>query len=209
MIFAVEASHTQVTFTVNATTDKLFATAHGYANGMCVQLSTTGTLPTGFSSGRDYFVIVADSDHFYLADTATDSLNFIHKDFTDTGSGTHSANPTMSPNGVLEKQAYIAQRMFDYGADTVIFDNLTPRTDLDDVLAGANAKFASARTTLNSSFDANSWPTGTRKIHFGTDIRVQDTTDLGWYIDKVHGTLAFYTAKATTAFTDIRSYLGI
>lgn len=63
------------------------ATAHGRAVDDIVRLSTTGTLPTGFATGTDYFVVSAPT-----ADTLTLSATQGGTAITasGTGSGTHT-----------------------------------------------------------------------------------------------------------------------
>lgn len=42
-------------------------TAHGLVTGQRVQITTTGTLPTGLTASTSYYVIVNDADSFWLA----------------------------------------------------------------------------------------------------------------------------------------------
>ena len=59
---------------------------HGLADGTLVRLTSTGTLPTGFLSTEDYFIVSATADTFKLAASSGGaSLGF-----TNAGSGTHS-----------------------------------------------------------------------------------------------------------------------
>lgn len=62
-------------------------TAHGFANGDPVVLSTTGTLPTGLTPGTTYYIVAAATDTFELA--ATVGGTAIHT--TGSQSGVHTA----------------------------------------------------------------------------------------------------------------------
>ena len=62
-------------------------TAHGLPNGTSVQLTTTGSLPTGLATGVTYYVKNATTNSFELATTPSgSSINT-----TGTQSGTHTA----------------------------------------------------------------------------------------------------------------------
>ena len=78
-----------VTFTAATATDLLTAADNQLIDGRRVQVSTTGTLPTGLSSATDYYVVNRDGDDFQLA--ATEGGDAI--DITSTGSGTHTVTP--------------------------------------------------------------------------------------------------------------------
>jgi hypothetical protein len=58
---------------VNATDDELTIPAHGLPVGLKGQLTTTGTLPTGYSLATDYFVIVIDENTIQLAANLADA----------------------------------------------------------------------------------------------------------------------------------------
>lgn len=78
------------TFTTDyATDDKLDATSHPLSNGDRVQVTTTGTLPTGLTANTQYFVINADTNDFELSSTEGGSAVDIN---TSDGSGTHTVH---------------------------------------------------------------------------------------------------------------------
>ena len=52
---------------VNTGTEVITSTAHGFTDGDMVYLTTTGTLPTGLSTGTLYYVISATTDTFKLS----------------------------------------------------------------------------------------------------------------------------------------------
>lgn len=56
-------------FTIPIGSSVFTKSAHGMANGARVRLSSTGALPTGLTTGVDYFVEVIDVNTFYLSTT--------------------------------------------------------------------------------------------------------------------------------------------
>lgn len=74
------------TFTANASTDVISATAHGMSNGDRVAFWSSGTLPAGISPATEYFVRNTQADSYQISATAKGSI----LDITDTGSGTHN-----------------------------------------------------------------------------------------------------------------------
>ena len=89
----------KVTATVQATADRVFTAStssgllltdtvgtHGLLNGKIIQVTTTGTLPTGLSLSTNYYVVNKTANTFKLATTSNGSAIA----FTDVGSGTHS-----------------------------------------------------------------------------------------------------------------------
>lgn len=78
------------TFTVTLATPAVFTkTAHGFANGERLRLTTTGALPTGLSLLTDYFVKVIDANTFNLQ-TIADVLAGTLVNTSGSQSGTHS-----------------------------------------------------------------------------------------------------------------------
>lgn len=82
---------TSLPFTADASDVCLTATAHGFANGQQVAVSSTGLLPGGLSAATVYFVRDADVLTFKLAATIGGGA----VDITDSGSGTHTITRTM------------------------------------------------------------------------------------------------------------------
>lgn len=80
------------TFTADAGTDALTATAHGLSDGDQVHVSSTTTLPDPLAADTDYFVISATTNTFQLATTSGGSAI----DLTDAGTGTHTV--TQNPD---------------------------------------------------------------------------------------------------------------
>ena len=87
----------KVTATVQATADSTFTPStdsglkltdedHGLINGTIIQVTTTGTLPTGLSLSTNYYVRDKTDDTFKLATTSSGGAIA----YTDDGGGTHS-----------------------------------------------------------------------------------------------------------------------
>jgi len=75
------------TFTVTIASPAVFTkTAHGFAGGERLRLSTTGALPTGLNTTTDYFVIFVSVNTFNLSLTPNGSAI----NTSGTQSGTHS-----------------------------------------------------------------------------------------------------------------------
>ncbi|TXG97760.1 MAG: tail fiber protein [Nevskiaceae bacterium] len=63
-----DSGFTAQTFVVNLATPATFTKAgHGFLGGERLRLFTTGSLPTGITTGTDYFVIYVDANTFRLA----------------------------------------------------------------------------------------------------------------------------------------------
>ncbi|MFO8014745.1 MAG: hypothetical protein R6X20_15735 [Phycisphaerae bacterium] len=83
---------TDLTFTADAGTDTLTtASDHDYNTGQPVQVSTTGTLPAGLSTGTTYYARRTGTDTLTLHPTSADAVADTNTvDITDTGTGTHT-----------------------------------------------------------------------------------------------------------------------
>jgi len=80
-------------FIADFTTDQLtVADANIYYTGTPVQLTTTGTLPTGLLTATTYYVIPVSGSIIKLAATEADAVAGTEVTFTTNGSGVHSAN---------------------------------------------------------------------------------------------------------------------
>jgi len=88
---------------VNTTTDQITVTANPeLITGRKVQLTTTGTLPTGLSAATDYYIIVIDSTHIQLASSLANAIAGTQIDITGAGSGTNTATHTGTTRTVGE-----------------------------------------------------------------------------------------------------------
>lgn len=78
------------TFTANVGTQLLTATAHGFSDGRCLRLASSGgALPVGFTEYRNYFVINATTNTFQVAELPHGTA----VEFSTAGTGTLSATP--------------------------------------------------------------------------------------------------------------------
>lgn len=77
---------------IDTTEDTIsFATDTNFFTLSPVQLTTTDTLPTGLTTGRDYWLYrVSGYDTYLICDTVADCRNGTGIDLTDSGVGTHT-----------------------------------------------------------------------------------------------------------------------
>lgn len=79
------------TFTVTiASPGVVTLTDHGLETGDCVELTTTGALPTGLSANTNYYVIYINSSTFGLATSYANAIASTDIDTSGTQSGVHS-----------------------------------------------------------------------------------------------------------------------
>lgn len=65
-------------------------TGHGLVTGQRVQLTTTGSLPTGLTASTSYYVIVNDADSFWLATSLANAAAGTKINTSVSQSGTHT-----------------------------------------------------------------------------------------------------------------------
>ncbi len=95
-----------VTSAVNVTDNEItLADASDYWTGLKVRLTTTTTLPSGFSAGVDYYVIAVDATHIQLASSLVNAGNGTEIDIADYGAGTATIVITDTLTGTLKLQA--------------------------------------------------------------------------------------------------------
>jgi hypothetical protein len=88
---AITASLGTVTIT-SANPGVVTLSAHGLSTGSCVELTTTGALPTTLSANTNYYVIYVDANSFRLA---TSAANAIAGTAIDTSGGSPSGTHTL------------------------------------------------------------------------------------------------------------------
>jgi hypothetical protein len=88
---AITASKGAVTIT-SANPGVVSLTGHGLSTGACIELTTTGTLPTNLSANTNYYVIYVGVDSFRLA---TSAANAIAGTAIDTSGGSPSGTHTL------------------------------------------------------------------------------------------------------------------
>lgn len=84
------------TFTFTASGAILTATAHGWANGDILAVSSSGTLPAGLTAGVLYYIVQSSTDTFKLSTTKGGAPITT----TSAGAGTHTA--TVSSHRLYE-----------------------------------------------------------------------------------------------------------
>ena len=90
----VQMSTLTKTFTTIASNGTTI-TAHGLGTGTKLQLTTTGTLPTGLALSTDYYLIKKDDDTVQFATTAKNAFDHIPITISG-GSGTHTITPSQA-----------------------------------------------------------------------------------------------------------------
>jgi hypothetical protein len=70
------------------------ASNHNYPTGLLVRLTTTGTLPAGYSLATDYYVVWVSANTLRLATSKDGAFANTYVTITDDGSGTHTITPT-------------------------------------------------------------------------------------------------------------------
>jgi hypothetical protein len=90
---------------VNITANTITKAAHGLASGLKGQLTSTGTIPGGFSLATDYYVLVVDANTFSLSA----SLNGAAVDITNQGTAgaTHTFTATAIAGASVKLQATV------------------------------------------------------------------------------------------------------
>lgn len=115
---------TSDTFVTDHTWDGFTATAHVLTDGTPVQLTTTGTLPSGLSLATTYYVISATPNTFKLSTRKDGDAVAL----ADDGSGTHTINPVIAkPSPVYRDRAIT----FSDNAITAARQGDSTDTDLD------------------------------------------------------------------------------
>jgi len=78
---------------VSVAADTITETAHGFATGSPIRLTTTGTVPGGLATGVTYWVIRTDANTIQLATSRANALIGTQIDITSAaGGGTHTVN---------------------------------------------------------------------------------------------------------------------
>lgn len=97
---------TGVASEVNTTANSVAIPAHGYTTGLKGQLTTTGTLPAGVTTGTDYYIIVVDSGNVSFASSLALALAGTALDLTDQGSsaGVHTFTATAIAGSSIKLQ---------------------------------------------------------------------------------------------------------
>jgi len=121
---------------VNTGTDVITVPSNtALQTGVKLQLTTSGTLPTGLSLATDYFVIRVSATTIKLASSLTNALKGTAIDITGAGSGTNTITVTLTNHTLAEKQ----------GQETHAHALNDPAYAQISVFASAGNSFADAR----------------------------------------------------------------
>lgn len=137
---------------VSVANDTLTATAHGLSTGVIVQLTTTGTLPTGLALATDYYVIKVDANTIKLASSLNNALAGTAVDIT--ADGTADSTITVTPEDLdvtVELQASLDQSTWIDVQDSLDTNVTAPGSVLFDV-ADAGYPFVRVKTTVTTGF---------------------------------------------------------
>jgi hypothetical protein len=80
----------------NTTTNEITMTGHGLVTGATLYFFTGGTVPTGLTNYRDYWVIRVDNDKIKLANTYADAIAGTAVDFSTQGTNAHLLLPQVT-----------------------------------------------------------------------------------------------------------------
>jgi hypothetical protein len=87
LVVTVADTNVGVASTIGVLANTITIASHGLTTGLKGQLTTTGgTLPTGVTTGTDYFVIYVDPNTIKLAASLADAIAGTPKDMTNQGS---------------------------------------------------------------------------------------------------------------------------
>lgn len=99
---------------VNTGTDQIAVTASSeLITGRKIQLTTSGTLPTGLALATDYYIIVIDTTHIKLATSLANAETGTGIDITGAGSGTNTATHTGTARTLGEHGGEAAHALID------------------------------------------------------------------------------------------------
>ena len=146
------APPSSVDFAVTDLVNDLFTSnSHGFATGLKVQITTTGTIPAGLSLSTNYFIVVMSQNTFKLSDTLAHAIAGTNiRDVTSVGTGIHSCVPQ---------------------SDTSFFFNAS----LTSPWAGTGGTVVD--TTTNSVVVAKTAPGITHSLVSGNQFTLTGTTD--------------------------------
>lgn len=158
----ITVSQTTETFTADDATDEL-TVAREYTTGEKVRVSSAGTLPSGLSSGTDYYVIKVDATTIKLATSIANAHQGTEIDITSTGSGTHTIE-LFSFQKTLYQQRSITQYVAGEGDGSTEWLEI-PLRDRDIIPATIEVIIDSVTwTKVDTLVDSNSTNTHYRLI---------------------------------------------
>lgn len=197
-------TQTSAAATANPTTGVLTLAGHMMQTGARVQLTTTGTLPTGLATGTDYLVIRVDANTFKLATSINNAYAGTAVTFTDAGTGTHTVTSqdiaivndkgtlAMS-NGVIEahtrsvilnnsaaSDVYLGSTVVNAGTPTLVEGNLPAvASNYYSATLGADAPLTASSTTLtNTALTISGIAAGTYLVNAEINYQTTSAADL-------------------------------
>lgn len=107
--FIVGEAKTFVDADVNVGTDTISITAHGFATGDSVRLTTSGTLPAPLAIDTDYFIIRTNANSFQLAASLSEAFAGTNITITSAaGGGTHTIDTFANLPGTPQLREKVA-----------------------------------------------------------------------------------------------------
>ena len=105
---AVPESPSDKTFTSGSVSLSVITiSTHGYKFGLKVRFSTTGVLPSGISSGVDYYLTDLTSNTLLVSTSYANALAGSYVTLADGGSGTHTINVQTATPAVISFEGSI------------------------------------------------------------------------------------------------------
>ena len=119
---------------VDAASDQITITTHGYTTGDSVVLREGTTVPVGLADNTIYYIIVIDDDIVQFASSATNATSGVAIDITGAGAGVNSLSDTI----VLDDSTLIT-------VDTLAVSTIAAQDEGDFNGAGFNGTFTAGK----------------------------------------------------------------
>lgn len=139
---------------VNTGTEQVTVTANPeLVTGRKVQLTTTGTLPTGLSLATDYYLIVVDTTHVQFASSLANAVAGTAINLTGAGSGTNTATHTGTARTLAEHggETAHADTLNEVPSHSHAFTSYNHGTDNGNHIAAADGGSVSGPGTNDSN----------------------------------------------------------
>jgi hypothetical protein len=181
-------------------------TGHGWANGDTVMFSTSGTLPTGLTSGTVYYVRSVAANTFNLSATPTGSLI----NTSSAGSGTHTGSLGLNNGDTVDISGAVGGRGISNGhlrgefvVSSVSVGSFTVTVTKTATSGGSLGGSATLISRINGRGLGTVWVTAN-----GADSAVRQTS-LGTktynFRIKANGDICYDQASATASFATINA----
>lgn len=137
--FTISNSPAGANSEVDVDDDEVTIPAHGLSTGLKGQLTSTGTLPAGLSTGVDYFVIVIDTNTIQFAASLADAIAVPGVPVAITDEGTDAAVNTFTSTAIA---GGAAKMQISNDATDVTPSNWSDYGSSQNVTADANLYFS-------------------------------------------------------------------